>query len=63
MTLLLEEIPDVFIDADYIPADLLFIQNQYPQYIYVRGRKWEINVDEHYPFYERYVPWQLKEQK
>jgi len=62
MTLLVEEIPDLFIDIDFIPADLLFIHGQGSRFIYVRGKKWEINLEEGYPFYERYVPRQLKEQ-
>ena len=62
MTLLVEEIPDLFIDIDYIPADLLFLHNKYARFIYVRGKKWEINFERGYPFYERYKPRQLKEQ-
>ena len=63
MTLLLQEIPEIMIDADYIPADLLFLHGHYPRFIYVRGKKWEISFEGRYPFYERYVPRQLKEEK
>lgn len=64
MTFALEELPQLYIDTDYIPADLLFPRGKYPRFIYISRKKWEINLEDGcYPFYERYVPRQLKEEK
>lgn len=63
MTLMLSELPKLYLDADYIPADLLFRRGEYPRFIEIKKQKWEINLEDGcYPFYERYKPRQLKEQ-
>lgn len=46
------EIPDIFIKAGYIPAQLLFKKNDYPTTIKVKGFIWELNADASVPFYE-----------
>ena len=52
--MILSEIPQIFFDADYIPADLLFKNRAYPPVIKIKGRYWYLNVDSQYPYYEKY---------
>ena len=63
MAIELEYIPQLFIDIGYIPADLLFDFQNYPRYIYVENRKWELNEESNVAFYEPPVPRQYKETK
>lgn len=61
MAMGLEDIPQIFIDIGYIPADLLFDRQNYPRFIYVKNKKWEINEESSVAYYEPYVAWQIKE--
>lgn len=48
------EIPDIFLDIDYIPAELVCRGRELPTFVMIDGKKWEINLRSSYPFYERY---------
>lgn len=61
MAIELEYVPKLFIDIGYIPADLLFDMQNYPRYIYVKKKKWELNEEGLVSFYEPIVPRQYKE--
>ena len=50
------EIPKVFLDADYIPTELVWLGRDFPRFLRIDGKLWIANVREAYPFYERYVP-------
>ena len=47
------EIPQLFLDIDYIPTELVS-RGFFPQVVIIDGELWVANVDEAYPFYERY---------
>lgn len=48
------EIPQLFLDIDYIPTDLVFRGKEFPRYVIIDGKKWIANISDCYPFYERY---------
>lgn len=47
------EIPQLFLDIDYIPTELVS-RGFFPPVVIIDGELWIANVDEAYPFYERY---------
>ena len=47
------EIPKVFLDADYIPTELI-CRGFFPRFVWIDGKRWVANLREGYPFYERY---------
>lgn len=60
MALDLENVPDVFIDIGYIPAEILFDGAYFPRFLIINHKKWEINLNSNVPYYEPYVAWQLR---
>ena len=48
------EIPKIFLDADYIPTDLVWAGRNFPRFLRIDDRIWVANIREGYPFYERY---------
>ena len=48
------EIPQIFLDADYIPTDRVWIGRNFPRFLRIDNKLWVANVRDGYPFYERY---------
>ena len=47
------EIPELFLDIDYIPTELVS-RGFFPPMVIIDGELWVANVQDAYPFYERY---------
>ena len=52
--MLLSEIPQIYFDADYLPAILLFKDRNYPLVIKVNGFNWYLNNDTNFAYYEKH---------
>ena len=48
------EIPDILIDIEYIPVELILRSREIPRFILIDGKMWIANLTRAYPFYERY---------
>lgn len=48
----IKEIPDIFVMIGYIPAQLLFRKNEFPNSIKVGRSIWDLNIWSCVPFYE-----------
>jgi hypothetical protein len=51
--MLLSQIPELYFDINYIPADLLFKNREYPQMLKIRGRYWYLNIETALAYYEK----------
>lgn len=49
------EIPKIFLDIDYIPAELVCRGREIPRFVIIDGKHWVANLTSSYPFYERYT--------